>query len=212
MSWTWPQPLPKPEADGDTLTFEDVLPDVDLKVKAGPAGFSSLLVVKTAEAAADPALKQVDFDLDTNGLAVEDRRSRQLHCGQPGRRSGLDRADPLMWDSSTASAPAAPAARSTRSAPVGPPPPSDEFEPAHGAQQAAMGISVTGGKLRLTPDQKLLTAGHAVPGAAGPAVSGPRHSWTIAYKKHPNSSFFNGANWDNGTTTARVGTRTRPTG
>ncbi|GGX74376.1 hypothetical protein GCM10010298_44160 [Streptomyces microflavus] len=206
MSWTWPQPLPKPEADGDTLTFEDVLPDVDLKVKAGPAGFSSLLVVKTAEAAADPALKQVDFDLDTNGLAVRTDAHGNFTAVNPAGEVVFTAPTPLMWDSSTASAPAAPAARSTRSAPVGPPPPSDEFEPAHGAQQAAMGISVTGGKLRLTPDQKLLTGKDTqYPVLLDPAVSGPRHSWTIAYKKHPNSSFFNGANWDNGTTTARVG-------
>lgn len=205
MSWSWPQPLPEPEVDGDTLTFGDVLADVDLKVKAGPAGFSSLLVVKTAEAAADPALKQVSFGLDTSGLSVSTDAHGNFTAVNPAGEEVFTAPTPLMWDSSTA---AAPAARSSREAltPTGPPPPSDEFEPGHGARQAAMGIAVTGGNLRLTPDQELLTGKDTqYPVLLDPAVSGSRHSWTIAHKKHPNSSFFNGANWDNGTTTARVG-------
>nr|WP_202547257.1 VCBS repeat-containing protein [Streptomyces sp. SID2119] len=206
MSWSWPRPLPEPEVDGDTLTFGDVLTDVDLKIKAGPAGFSSLLVVKTPEAAADPALKQVSFGLDTSGLAVSTDAHGNFTAVNPAGEEVFTAPTPLMWDSSTAAAPAAPAARSARSAPSGPPPPSDEFEPGHGARQAAMGIAVTGGKLRLTPDRELLTGKDTTyPVLLDPAVSGSRHSWTIAHKKHPNSSFFNGANWDNGTTTARVG-------
>lgn len=206
MSWTWPQPLPAPAVDGDTLTFGDVLTDVDLKIKAGPAGFSSLLVVKTAEAAADPALKQVHFGLETSGLAVSTDAHGNLTAVNPAGEEVFTAPTPLMWDSTTAAAPAAPAARSARSAPTGPPPPSDEFEPGYGAQQAVMGLAVEDGKLSLTPDEELLTGRDTqYPVLLDPAVSGSRHSWTIAYKKHPKTSFFNGANWDKGTTTARVG-------
>ncbi|MFJ9638579.1 VCBS repeat-containing protein [Streptomyces sp. NPDC101178] len=206
MSWTWPQPLPAPAVDGDTLTFGDVLTDVDLKIKAGPAGFSSLLVVKTAEAAADPALKQVHFGLDTSGLAVSTDAHGNLTAVNPAGQEVFTAPTPLMWDSTTAAAPAAPAARSAGSAPTGPPPPSDEFEPGYGAQQAVMGLAVEDGKLSLTPDRELLTGRDTqYPVLLDPAVSGSRHSWTIAYKKHPKTSFFNGANWDKGTTTARVG-------
>ncbi|WP_199563663.1 MULTISPECIES: hypothetical protein [unclassified Streptomyces] len=38
MSWSWPAALPEPEADGDTLTFANVLDDVDLKVRVGSSG------------------------------------------------------------------------------------------------------------------------------------------------------------------------------
>ncbi|PCG81894.1 hypothetical protein CIB93_33010 [Streptomyces sp. WZ.A104] len=207
MSWTWPQPLPDPEVDGDTVTYGDVLNDVDLKLKAGPAGFTSLLVVKTAEAAADPALKQVHFDLDTSGLEARTDANGNFTAVNPAGEEVFTAPTPLMWDSSTAAAPVARAARSARTGPTGPPPPSDEFEPGYGAQQATMGLAVTDGKLRLTPDEELLTGEDTrYPVLLDPAVSGSRHSWTIAYKKHPNSSFFNGANWGkNGTTTARVG-------
>lgn len=206
MSWSWPEPLPKPEVDGDTLTFGDVLTDVDLKIRVSPAGFTSLLVVKTAEAAADSSLKQIHLGLETDGLTARTDAHGNLTAVNPAGEKVFTAPTPLMWDSSTAAAPAAPQARSARSAPAGPPPPSDEFEPGHGAQQAAMGLTVTDGKLTLTPDQELLTGEDTTyPLLLDPAVSGSRHSWTIAYKKYPNSSFFNGANWDNGTTTARVG-------
>lgn len=203
MSWSWPQALPEPQLDGDTLTFGDVLTDVDLKLKAGPAGFATLLVVKTAEAAADPALKQIHFDLETDGLeAGTDAQGNFKAVNQAGEEV-FTTPTPLMWDSSTA---ASAQARTASEEPSGPPPPSDEFEPAYGAQQATMGLAVEGGKLSLTPDQALLTgADTQYPVLLDPAVSGSRYSWTIAYKKHPTSSFFNGANWGDGTNTARAG-------
>ncbi|MFF8505603.1 VCBS repeat-containing protein [Streptomyces anulatus] len=206
MSWTWPDALPEPEVDGDTVTYGNVLTDVDLKVKANPAGFTSLLVVKTPEAAADPGLRQVHFGLETDGLKASTDAHGNFTAVNPAGETVFTAPSPMMWDSSTAAAPAA--ALSARSAPTGPPPPADEFEPGYGAQQANMGLAVTDGKLRLTPDQDLLTGKDTrYPVLLDPAVSGSRHSWTIAYKRNPNSSYFNGANWDGakGTTTARVG-------
>ncbi|MEV5687468.1 VCBS repeat-containing protein [Streptomyces sp. NPDC052164] len=204
MSWSWPQPLPEPRIDGDTLTFGNVLTDVDLKLKAGPSGFTSLLVVKSAQAAASPALKKIHFDLATDGLKADTDADGNFTAVNPAGEEVFTAPTPLMWDSSTAKEPQA---RVAAREPSGPPPPSDEFEPGYGAQQATMGLAVEGGKLSLTPDQDLLTgADTQYPVLLDPAVSGSRHSWTIAYKKHPTSSFFNGANWDkDGTTTARVG-------
>ncbi|MFE9241614.1 VCBS repeat-containing protein [Streptomyces sp. NPDC007007] len=207
MSWTWPDSLPEPAVDGDTVTYGDVLNDVDLKVKANPAGFTSLLVVKTPEAAANPALKQVHFGLETGGVEARTDAHGNFTAVNPAGEEVFTAPAPMMWDSGTAAVPAA-AARSAASTPAGPPPPADEFEPGFGAQQAVMGLTVAGGKLTLTPDQDLLTDKDTqYPVLLDPAVSGSRHSWTIAYKRHPNSSYFNGANWDGakGTTTARVG-------
>ncbi|MFJ9106449.1 VCBS repeat-containing protein [Streptomyces sp. NPDC102283] len=206
MSWTWPDALPEPEVDGDTVTYGDVLSDVDLKIKANPAGFASLLVVKTPEAAADPALRKVHFGLETDGLEASADPHGNFTAVNPAGETVFTAPAPMMWDSSTAAAPAA--ARSARGTPTGPPPPADEFEPGYGARQANMGLAVTDGKLSLTPDPDLLTGKDTqYPVLLDPAVSGTRHSWTIAYKRNPNGSYFNGANWDGakGTTTARVG-------
>ncbi|MFJ6148235.1 FG-GAP-like repeat-containing protein [Streptomyces anulatus] len=206
MSWTWPDSLPEPEINGDTVTYGNVLVDVDLKVKANPAGFTSLLVVKTPAAAADPALREVQFALDTDGLETNTDSHGNFSAVNPAGETVFTAPAPMMWDSSTAASPSS--ARSAQSVPGGPPPPADEFEPGYGARQATMGLAVTDGMLSLTPDQDLLTGKDTqYPVLLDPAVSGSRHSWTIAYKRYPNNSYFNGANWDGakGTTTARVG-------
>ncbi|WP_405895235.1 FG-GAP-like repeat-containing protein (plasmid) [Streptomyces sp. NBC_01527] len=204
MSWSWPQTLPQPQIDGDTLTFGNILTDVDLKLRAGPAGFTSLLVIKTAQAANDPALRQIHFDLDTDGVEPSTDTHGNLTAVNPAGQEVFTAPTPLMWDSSTAETPQARTADADLDG--GPPPPADEFEPGYGAQQAAMGVAVADGKLSLTPDQDLLTGENTqYPVLLDPAVSGSRHSWTIAYKKYPTTSFYNGANFDGGTTTARAG-------
>ncbi|WP_343238977.1 FG-GAP-like repeat-containing protein [Streptomyces sp. SID9124] len=204
MSWSWPHTLPKPQVDGDTVTFANVLADVDLKLRAGPAGFASLFVVKTAQAAADPALKKIHFDLDTDGVEPSTDADGNLSAVNPAGQEVFAAPTPLMWDSGTAEAPRARAAGAA--ATEGPPPAADEFEPGYGAQQASMGAAVADGRLTLTPDQDLLTGEDTqYPVLLDPSVSGSRYAWTIAYKKHPTNSFYNGANFNGGTTTARAG-------
>ncbi|WP_240639148.1 LamG domain-containing protein [Micromonospora ureilytica] len=66
----WPATLPAPVLTGDTATYPEVLPGVDLAVQATRTGFTHVLVVKTATAAANPALRQVRFDLGGDARAV----------------------------------------------------------------------------------------------------------------------------------------------
>lgn len=204
MSWSWPHTLPAPHVEGDTMTFGDVLTDVDLKLRAGPAGFTSLFVVKTAQAAADPALEQIHFDLDSDGVEPSTDADGNLTAVDPAGQAVFTAPTPLMWDSGTATAP--PARTAGADADAGPPPPVDEFEPGYGSQQASMEAEVANGRLTLTPDHDLLTGEDTqYPVLLDPSVSGSRYAWTIAYKKHPTNSFYNGANFDGGTTTARAG-------
>ena len=46
-------------ADGATATYKDVINGVDLRLNADAEGFSDVLVVKTRQAAQDPALAQL---------------------------------------------------------------------------------------------------------------------------------------------------------
>ena len=54
----WPTALPQPRLDGDTATYAGVLPDVDLKLTALSSGYTSVLVVKTPEAAKTRRLRR----------------------------------------------------------------------------------------------------------------------------------------------------------
>ncbi|MFB7248919.1 LamG domain-containing protein [Streptomyces populi] len=66
----WPTTLPKPQLDGDTATYAGVLPDVDLKLSALSSGYTSVLVVKTAEAAKNPALATIRMTVSGHGLDI----------------------------------------------------------------------------------------------------------------------------------------------
>ncbi|MFD0631712.1 hypothetical protein ACFQ9X_08825 [Catenulispora yoronensis] len=51
---SWPGTLPKPALDGDTATYSEVLPGVDLKVTATTTGVRQQVVVKDRTAAPTP--------------------------------------------------------------------------------------------------------------------------------------------------------------
>lgn len=105
-----PFPLPKPEPSGDTLTYKDVLPDVDLVVTVEPDTFSEVLVVHTPQAATNPALASIDltvtttnldldFNADGSGQAVDEHGTTVFHTSTP-----------MMWDASSGPDAAAPIA------------------------------------------------------------------------------------------------------
>lgn len=107
LSLTWPTPLPKPEVEGPVATYPSVLPDVDLRMTAQQDGFTQLLVVKTAEAAASPELAQLRLELETRGLSVEETEEGGLQALDRGAESPVFEAPrPMMWDSSPGESPA----------------------------------------------------------------------------------------------------------
>ncbi|WP_433260267.1 LamG domain-containing protein [Actinosynnema sp. CS-041913] len=70
LSLAWPGPLPAPVLSGDTATYPEVLPGVDLTARLAVDGFDTALVVKNAAAAANPALRRITFRTTTRGLSL----------------------------------------------------------------------------------------------------------------------------------------------
>ncbi|MEV7343620.1 LamG domain-containing protein [Streptomyces sp. NPDC093544] len=68
----WPGRLPEPVLDGASALYADVLPGVDLRMIATVEGIRQVLVVKSADAAANPELKKLDFSMRADGLTVRD--------------------------------------------------------------------------------------------------------------------------------------------
>ncbi|MFH8725554.1 FG-GAP repeat domain-containing protein [Streptomyces termitum] len=211
VSLDWPSPLPAPVIEGDTATYREVLPGVDLQLRAGNSGFGQLLVVKTPQAAANPALRTVRMSMAADGLAVSADADGNLTAVNPAGQEVFTAPTPRMWDSSKAAAPAA--AGQARALAAAATPPTDAFEPGYGAKEAPLGLSVTRDALSLRPDQSLLTGKDTTyPVFIDPTFSatGSREAWAIAYKKTPTASYYNGAGWHNsdgsvGTNQARVG-------
>lgn len=66
----WPTALPEPRLEGSTATYAGVLPDVDLQLTALSTGYTSVLVVKTAQAAENPALATIRMSVSADGLDI----------------------------------------------------------------------------------------------------------------------------------------------
>ncbi|MFI6102934.1 LamG-like jellyroll fold domain-containing protein [Streptomyces sp. NPDC051310] len=169
LALTWPYgELPAPALDGDTATFVDALPGVDLTVRAEADGFGHLLVVKTPEAAADPRLARVDLGLKTGGLKVEEDATGALKAEDAAVGGTVFQAGkPTMWDSAAVKEAAAVPRGGTKAvrrslATVAPAPAPALDGPGGGGKVAPLGLEISQGKLSLVPDKKLLTSADTV--------------------------------------------------
>ncbi|MFE9094978.1 FG-GAP-like repeat-containing protein [Streptomyces sp. NPDC007264] len=192
LSLTWPKPLPEPTLSGNVATYAEVLPGVDLQLKAEVEGFSQLLVVKTAEAARNPELASLTYQLDTVGVTVsKDAETGSLTAVDPAGQTVFTSPSPLMWDSTTITS--AGGTLKTAAAAVGEEAPADPFVPPPGAQDAQMATTVSGDTLEIKTDQELLSGtGTQYPVYIDPSWAwGERQNWTRVYRAYPNTSFWN---------------------
>ena len=186
IALSWPGSLPVPTLDGDTATYGDVLPDVDLRVTASALGFSEVLVVKTPAAAANPALREVRFGVATKGVTTTAAGGGVQARDAKGRVVFVSPA-PMMWDAAaeapdpatTAGGQAAGAGAPVAGAPAG--------------RVSVMPVRVARDSLTIVPDQRLLTD----PSARFPVKIDPHfwggisgNAWTSLWEKYPNSSFW----------------------
>ncbi|MDT9682973.1 LamG domain-containing protein [Streptomyces sp. TRM76323] len=184
---TWPYgKLPAPVLEGDTATYADALPGVDLTVRAETDGFAHLLVVKTPEAAADPRLARIDLGLRTKGLKLTKDASGALKAEDAAVGGTVFQAGrPSMWDSASveeaAAKPQGAKAVARALTADGAPAPAPALEgPGGGGRTAPLGIEIGKGRLGLVPDRALLTG----PDTVFPVVIDPiqrttsRSAWT----------------------------------
>lgn len=99
--------LPTPVVDGDTATYPEVMPDVDLRVSATVTGMSEVLVIKDAEAAVNPNLAQVQFGIDDGALTTSQVAGGTALTTDAGGTAQLAAPAPTWWDSSSPGASAA---------------------------------------------------------------------------------------------------------
>ncbi|MFE4262686.1 LamG domain-containing protein [Streptomyces sp. NPDC056883] len=164
LALTWPYgKLGTPVVDGDTATYAEVLPGVDLTVRAETDGFGHLLVVKTPEAAANPKLATLQLGMRADGLKMTESASGAL-TAEDAQAGGtvFEAGRPVMWDSAAVkeakAAPAAGASKLKGSAPSDGAP-ADKAAlraPGGGGKATPFGIEMTQDKLTLVPDQKML--------------------------------------------------------
>ncbi|MFI9171523.1 FG-GAP-like repeat-containing protein [Streptomyces lincolnensis] len=206
---SWPEPLPRPRLDGDTATYPEVLPGVDLTVSAAGESFSHALVVKNAEAAKNPDLAAIDFGLTGNGVGLTAEPDGELRALDPTGTPVFSAPKPRMWDSAEAPALSGKAFRKNDA--LGVRPLNDVLDgAADGSHQAELGVGLSGRKLTLKPDLEMF----ADPTTVYPVVIDPvwakdawKNAWSIAYKHTAYPGSENTVYWNGGTLSddARVG-------
>jgi hypothetical protein len=181
--------LPVPSLDGSSATYSDVLDGVDLKVTAdAQGGFSEVLVVKNAEAAANPVLDTLVFPAKTKNVTLAVDKAGNIAARDATHRTVFSAPAPMMWDSAT------PKAVGSSALSAGKAPASDTDKPGAGAHIAPVAAAYASGGIRLTPNANLLSSSSTVYpvyidptySAAGGAVS----SWTWVNSAFPDTSFW----------------------
>ncbi|MEU5385603.1 LamG-like jellyroll fold domain-containing protein [Kitasatospora cineracea] len=196
LALTAPFKLPAPNIDGDSLLYPSVTSDTDLKVTATKAGgLTTVLVLKTQAAAADPAVKDLHFGTVVDGVTVEADQGGNLAARGSDGRARWTAPTPQMWDSTIATT--APKAQTlTQDTGTDPQPArerSDASGPGSSAKVSSMPVTAGQDGIDLTLDQNLIAHGTA-PFYIDPAWvpwNQSNSSWTWIQSAHPGTSNWN---------------------
>ena len=164
MALTMPFDLPAPTVSDDTALYKSVLPGVDLSVSVtDQGGFSDILVVHDATAAANPDIRKLTEAASTQGLTLSATPSGGMDATASDGSVAYTSPRPVMWDSSTTSdAPtedASNTAATTTAASTADDPntASSSDGPGAGANVDPVPMTTTSSGLTLTPDTTALT-------------------------------------------------------
>jgi hypothetical protein len=152
MSLTLPVKLPAPSLSGDSATYADVIPGVDLTVTVATSGaFSDAFTVHNAAAGRDPRLASLLSARTTlsRGLSETTDAHGNITIGQSGK-AVFSAPAPYAWDSATGSAPKAAVAAGGAL--------SSLHAPGAKAHVARLGVSVSSAGVDLAVPASLLGA------------------------------------------------------
>ncbi|MFB9733551.1 LamG-like jellyroll fold domain-containing protein [Streptomyces thermocoprophilus] len=215
----WKGELPTPILDGASAVYREVLPGVDLKLTATAESFQQVFVVKTPQAAANPALEELTFDLKTEGLTVRKGATGNLVAVDGGGRTVFRSPPARMWDSAgtdgtavgktsldSATPGSGVATRPRQVSASGDGPavsgdPSEQaasgtsLEPGQGDNVTRMDVKVTGNALLVVPDADMLTT---TPADAFPVFIDPTVTWGESERTLLRSDGYESYGWGNG--------------
>jgi hypothetical protein len=160
MALTTHLTLPAPTISGDTATYREVLPGVNLVLSAqASGGVDETLVIANAAAAANPALRSLTFTTRMRGLTLRSGHRGAIEAVSPDGEVIFAAPQPRMWNSA-----AMPTSKTINipglgrvSKATGLPARSSIRSPGASAASAPMGVRVTRSSLTLTPDRAVLT-------------------------------------------------------
>lgn len=202
-----PFPLPKPSLNGDSALYSSVLPGVDLELSANTlGGWRQVLIVRTAEAAANPAVKKLQLAVEADGLTVSADGAGNLKAADGQDKTRFSAPTPLMWDSADSSATApstltksAAAAMAKQSAPAeDTATPSSTDGPGTGASVQKIATTVDSKGIQLVPDATLLGQGKGpwyIDPGWNPTIDNANQAWAQVQEAYPDTNEYNGTQY-----------------
>lgn len=218
LTVSWPGPLPRPVVHGAQALYQDVRPGVDLLLTARSSGYSHVLIVHDREAASDPLLKKLRYRFTSADLSFQlDEESGALQVLDAEGVEVAAAPTPYAWDS--AGARAVTVGQGASASPkAGDAPDALSLAgldgPQPGSHDTVMATELAeDGTLSITTDRDWLQDPETeYPVFLDPSLKGHKDNWTLLYKPYPNSSYWNGQNFNNGTNEARIGFETTTDG
>ncbi|MFK4222767.1 LamG domain-containing protein [Streptomyces sp. NPDC019890] len=151
MSLGWPESLPEPQLSGATATYPEVFKGVDLKLTATAEGYREVLVVKSAEAAANPELEQIKLTLKSDGLDIAAGAGGGLRAIDADGNAAFAGPAGVMWDSAGDAG-----AQTQLMNAAEEPEPEDPNRPGAGDATAELPVQLEGAAVAVEPDLGLL--------------------------------------------------------
>lgn len=96
----WPTTLPTPTVSGNTITYPNVRPDIDLELTAQPTGFTETMIVKTPQAAAALQASPIQLNAVGEGLSVTQNADGSVVGTDSSGNVRFGGPTPIAWDSS----------------------------------------------------------------------------------------------------------------
>ncbi|MFE2612777.1 LamG-like jellyroll fold domain-containing protein [Micromonospora chalcea] len=193
---TWPAPLPAGVVREDSVTYPEVHPGVDLVVRAVPGGFSHVLVVKSAQAAANPNVRETAYVIGGSATVTETNDEIVIK-GPAGVIAGAPKA--MAWDSTRqVRDPQTAALRREDPEGLAPPraaEPSTAEAPSEFARRSELDVRVAGKRLTVSVDEDLLSAQATFPVYIDPTYSKYYAKWVPVNDTRPDTKWVSGSDW-----------------
>ncbi|SDD15872.1 LamG domain-containing protein [Glycomyces harbinensis] len=196
----WPEALPAPVLGGPQARYAEVIAGVDLVVETGATGFAYRLEVKTADAAQDPALQQIEVVLGGTLEVTQDSSSGALTATDPSTGEAvLTASNALMWDASVPASADVPAAGPTQSfaESLAQSDTGSDADPGDPGRVEHMALALDGDALTITPDAAMLADPETVfPVVLDPSFESTNWAWaTVGSDAYADTTWWDDAAW-----------------